>query len=66
MSSCFLGNISLETKFNKNTISDNIKLNKIVLILGLGYPDEKTKWNPKYRHPFDVNDIIEWQNEIQN
>jgi len=66
ISSCFLSNISLETQFNKNAISDNVKLDKIVLILCLGYPDEKSKWNPKHRHNFNVNEIIEWQNEIQN
>ena len=62
ISSCFLSNISLETRFNKNAISDNVNLDKIVLILCLGYPDEQNKYNPKFRYPFDVNDIIEWQN----
>lgn len=66
VSSSFLTNIYLRTQFNKNAISDNVKLDKIVLILCLGYSEEKSKWNPKYRHNFNVNEIIEWQNEIQN
>ena len=44
---------------------NNINFKDIVLILGLGYP-AKSKWNPKHRQKFNVNDIIEWQNEIQN
>ena len=65
ISSSFLGNISIDTKFNSNTIMNNINFNDIVLILSLGYP-AKSKWNPKHRQKFNVNDIIEWQNEIQN
>ena len=61
ISSSFLANISLKTKFNQNAISDNVDLSKIVLILCLGYPDEKTKWNPKHRQHYDVNQLIEWQ-----
>lgn len=66
VSSSFLSNIYLRTQFNKNAISDNVKLDKIVLILCLGYSEEKSKWNPKTRHNFNVNEFIEWQNEIQN
>jgi nitroreductase len=62
ISSCFLSGIDIRTEFNKNAISDNVNLDKIVLILCLGYPDEQNKYNPKLRYPFDVNDIIEWQN----
>lgn len=61
ISSSFLSNISLKTKFNQNAISDNVDLSKIVLILCLGYPDEKTKWNPKNRQEYNVNQLIEWQ-----
>ena len=62
VSSSFLANISVITNYNPNKIDIN---EDMVLILGLGYP-EKTKWNPKYREHFDVNRIVEWQNEIQN
>jgi len=62
ISSSFLSNISIGTKFNKNAISDSLDLKKqVVLILCLGYPDEKTKWNPKPRQHYDVNQLIEWQ-----
>ena len=61
ISSSFLGNISLKTEYNNTRIDTN----NIVLILGLGY-SAKSKWNPKHREEFDVNEIIEWQNEIQD
>ena len=60
ISSSFLGSIPLKTEFNQNAISDFIKtISDVVLILCLGYPDEKSKWNPKYRRPIDEK-IIEW------
>jgi len=60
VSSCFLANISVRTNYNPNKIDIN---KDMVLILGLGYP-EKTRWNPKHREYFDVDRIVEWQNEI--
>ena len=60
VSSSFLSTVSVRTNYNPSKIDIN---KDIVLLLGLGYP-EKTKWNPAHREYFDVDRIVEWQNEI--
>ena len=61
VSSSFLGGIPLKTKFNQNAIFDAMQnIGDVVLILCLGYPDEKSKWNPKSRAPIPI-EHYEWQ-----